>query len=292
MADVTADDVKVAIVRASKKSESVYHSVQTLYKSIFKAAVESHIISESPCANLSAKGGKKAQDKDALTDEQAAMLLDAVKGLPPYVFIMIGLYAGLRREEILGLKWDCVHLDGKAPYLSVRRAWHTEHNRPIILTDLKTNAAKRDVPLPPQLAECLKEAKKNSKSDYVVANSDGDPLSYSQFKRLWQYVTTRSTQERYYIRYVNGQKVRHKVKPVLGEKAAHNSHVVYSMDFKVTPHQLRHTYITNLIYASVDPKTVQYLAGHENIKITMDIYAKVKYNRPEQLVDTVTRAFA
>ena len=127
---------------------------------------------------------------------------------------------------------------------------------------------------------------------YVVANSDGDPLSYSQFKRLWQYVTTRSTQERYYIRYVNGQKVRHKVKPVLGEKAAHNSHVVYSMDFKVTPHQLRHTYITNLIYASVDPKTVQYLAGHENIKITMDIYAKVKYNRPEQLVDTVTRAFA
>ena len=292
MADVTADDVKVAIVRASKKSESVYHSVQTLYKSIFRAAVESHIITESPCANLSAKGGKKAQDKDALTDEQAATLLDAVKGLPPYVFIMIGLYAGLRREEILGLKWDCVHLDGRAPYLSVRRAWHTEHNRPIILTDLKTNAAKRDVPLPPQLAECLKAAKKNSKSDYVVANSDGDPLSYSQFKRLWQYVTNRSTQERSYIRYVNGQKVRHRVKPVLGEKAAHNSHVVYSMDFKVTPHQLRHTYITNLIYASVDPKTVQYLAGHENIKITMDIYAKVKYNRPEQLVDTVTRAFA
>ena len=64
------------------------------------------------------------------------------------------------------------------------------------------------------------------------------------------------------------------------------------MASRLTPHQLRHTYITNLIYASVDPQTVQYLAGHENIKITMDIYAKVKYNRPEQLVDTVTRAFA
>ena len=49
-----------------------------------------------------------------------------------------------------------------------------------------------------------------------------------------------------------------------------------------TPHQLRHTYITNLIYASVDPKTVQYLAGHENSKMTMDIYAKVKYNKPEE----------
>ena len=32
---------------------------------------------------------------------------------------------------------------------------------------------------------------------------------------------------------------------------------VYSLDFEVTPHLLRHTYITNLIHASVDPKTVQ-----------------------------------
>lgn len=63
-----------------------------------------------------------------------------------------------------------------------------------------------------------------------------------------------------------------------------------TMDFEVTPHQLRHTYITNLLYAGVDPKTVQYLAGHENSKTTMDIYAKVKYNRPEELIGVVNRA--
>ena len=72
--------------------------------------------------------------------------------------------------------------------------------------------------------------------------------------------------------------------------STHNGNVVYSLDFQVTPHQLRHTYITNLIYASVDPKTVQYLAGHENSKITMDIYAKVKYNKPEQLSAVVNTA--
>ena len=49
---------------------------------------------------------------------------------------------------------------------------------------------------------------------------------------------------------------------------------------------LRHTYITNLLYAGVDPKTVQYLAGHENSKTTMDIYARVKYNKPEELFDS------
>lgn len=109
---------------------------------------------------------------------------DAIYGLPPYVFVMLGLYAGLRREEILGLQWDSVYLDCEAPYLTVRRAWHTEHNRPVILTELKTKAAHRNVPLPDNLLECLKEAKKTSTSDYVVANRDGDPLSYTQFKRL------------------------------------------------------------------------------------------------------------
>ena len=66
---------------------------------------------------------------------------------------------------------------------------------------------------------------------------------------------------------------------------------VHSLDFDVTPHLLRHTYITNLLYAGVDPKTVQYLAGHENSKTTMDIYARVKYNKPEQLFDVVNSAF-
>lgn len=77
-----------------------------------------------------------------------------------------------------------------------------------------------------------------------------------------------------------------------GSGISPNGKVVYSLDFEVTPHQLRHTYITNLIHSSVDPKTVQYLAGHESSKITMDIYAKVKYNRPDELVKSMGGAFA
>ena len=107
---------------------------------------------------------------------------------------------------------------------------------------------------------------------------------------MWKYIVTRTTKERTYVRYINGQKVKRTVTPVLGEKAT-NSNVVYSLDFQVTPHQLRHTYITNLIYAAVDPKTVQYLAGHKNSKITMDIYAKVKYNRPQELSSVINKAF-
>lgn len=293
MADVTLDDIQIALVPVSKKSASVYKLVVVLYKSIFRAAKESRIIDDNPTIYLTSKGGGIPQkEKAALTDEQAARLLEAIKGLPPYVFVMLGLYAGLRREEILALQWDSVYLDVECPYLTVRRAWHTESNRPIILDELKTKAAERNIPLPDCLAECLRETKANSTSEYVVPNREGDPLSYTQFKRLWQYIVTRTAKERVYYRYEDGKRVKHTVTPVLGEKAAHNGKVIYSLDFEVTPHQLRHTYITNLIHSSVDPKTVQYLAGHESSKITMDIYAKVKYNRPDELVRSMGGAFA
>lgn len=261
--DVTLDDIQLALVPVSKKSASVYKSVIVIYKCIFRAAEESRIISKNPTVYL-----------------------------PPYVFIMLGLYAGLRREEILGLQWDSVYLDTEAPYLTVRRAWHTEHNRPVISTELKTAAAERNIPLPDHLAACLREAKKKSTSDFVVANRDGDPLSYTQFKRLWQYVVTRTAKPRIARKQVDGKYVKYMLCPELGEKARNNGHVVYSLDFEVTPHLLRHTYITNLIHASVDPKTVQYLAGHESSRITMDIYAKVKYNRPEDVVKAMAGAFS
>ena len=292
MAEVTPDDVKMAINKAAAQSASIYRGVQMLYKMIFDSALESHIIDESPCKNLNPRGGKAPKEKKALTNEQVTTLLDAVRGLPPYPFIMLCLYAGLRREEALALQWDSVFLDGDAPHIIVCRAWHTEHNRPVILTDLKTKAANRKIPIPPQLIECLKAHKEKSTSDFVIANRDGGALSDTQWRRVWGYVRTRTVRERTYYRYVNGQKIPHTVTPVLGEKATHNNTVVYSIDFEVTPHQLRHTYITNLLLANVDVKTVQYLAGHEHAKITLDIYAHLTYNRPEDLADKVNRAFS
>lgn len=290
MDEVTADDLRLLLVPASKKSASVYSKVNMLIKSIFYSAEESHVIRHNPSVSLSAKGGVPGQEKEALSDEQVKILLDTIRELPPYVFVMIGLYAGLRREEILALQWDCVFLEAKTPYISVQRAWHTEHNRPVISTQLKTPVARRNVPIPACLEKCLKDAKEKSKSKFVIADSNGNPLSESQFVRMWNYITVRSTKERTYYKYVNGQKIKHTVKPVLGTCQRNNPKIIYTMDFQVTPHRLRHTYITNLIYASVDPKTVQYLAGHENSKVTMDIYAKVKYNKPEELLPVVNGA--
>ena len=117
-------------------------------------------------------------------------------------------------------------------------------------------------------------------------------MSYSQFKRMWTFIVTRTALPRKAKKKVGGEYVKYMLYPQLGETARNNGRVVYTLDFHVTPHMLRHTYITNLIHAGVDPKTVQYLAGHESSKITMDIYAKVKYNKPEKVAESLANTFA
>ena len=162
--------------------------------------------------------------------------------------------------------------------------------RAIMSEEKKSELDKIDIPIPKCLVDCLREAKATSKSDYVIADSEGQPLAASQFQRVWQYVVVRSTKPRNYYKYVNGQSIKYTVEPTLGMTQKNNPNIQYTLDFDVTPHLLRHTYITNLLYAGVDPKTVQYLAGHENSKTTMDIYAKVKYNKPEELFEVVNSA--
>lgn len=291
LSEVSTYDITMALLPVSKKSKGTYDQVHMLLKCIFTSAMQNQLIDYNPAETIPAGAGKPTQKKEVLTDEQVNVLLEAVRGLPPYLFIMIGLHSGLRREEILALQWDCVFLDAPTPYISVQRAWRAEKNQPEISTVLKTKAARRDIPIPKNLQNCLREAKANSNFNFVIANKNGEPLTLSQFRNLWNYVDTRTVKERTYYEYINGTGIKCTIDPVLGGHPQHNPNVTYSIDFDVTPHLLRHTYITNLLYAGVDPKTVQYLAGHENSKTTMDVYAKIKYNQPEQLYDVVNAAF-
>ena len=289
--EITADDLKMLMVPVSKMSKGLYGTVNMLIKCVFYSAVESDVIRDNPAKGINPRGGKPKKEKTALTDQQVATLISTIKDLPPYLFVMLGLYAGLRREEILGLQWDCVHVEEQTPYISVRRAWRSVNNRPEVSTLLKTPAARRDIPIPQILVDCLKAEKARTISDYVIADSNGEPLSYSQFVRIWNYITVRTAKERKIYKYINGERIHHTISPKVGERCRTDKSIYYTLDFKVTPHLLRHTYITNLIHEGVDPKTVQYLAGHENSKVTMDIYAKAKYNKPWELADVVNSAF-
>ena len=282
LSEVTSDDLRRVMASRAGLSAATQEKTRQILKRLFSAAEDAGKAPRDPSRTLKVTGAPQKQ-KEALTPEQQKILLDAVKGLSVELFCYLGLYAGLRREEICALMWDCVDLNEKAPYLRVRRACRWVNNsQPEISDVLKSAAAWRTVPLPAPLVNILAAEKTRLtaaqtplEGRFVVCREDGRPWTYQTLRAAWGAVRARST--------ADGKKI--------GEKAFHHPDVVVSMDFSVSPHVLRHTYITRLILGGMDLKRVQYLAGHSSAKITLDIYTSLMGHEPEDLIGDVQEIF-
>ena len=290
LAEITADDVSEALLMVSHLSKSVYNKTYMLIKMIFDSATEAGVVECSPCPKFR-RSGIMPKETTTLTPEEQEILLDAVKGTSADTFVRLALYTGMRVSEILALQWDRVYLRSRFPYIRVERTLRWKNSQAVVSNMVKSEAALRDIPIPQSLLKHLREIRKGSDSAFVIHNSSNGPLKKNQYAHLWHAVVCRSTKEREYTKYYSdGTKKCVKIKPQLGERAAHRKYRI-TIDFNVTPHGLRRTYITRLIAAGIDPKTVQYLAGHKSARTTMDLYAKVLYDRPEHLIPMVERAF-
>lgn len=278
LSDVTSDDLRRVMAARAGFSGATQEKTRQVLKRLFSAAEEAGKCPRDPSRNLKVTGAPQKQ-KEALAPEQQTTLLAAVKGLSVEMFCYLGLYAGLRREEICALRWDCVDLDAKAPFLRVRRACRWVNNsQPEISDVLKSAAAWRTVPLPAPLVSVL-AAEKNRltaaqtplEGRFVVCREDGRPWTYQTLRGAWGAVRARST--------ADGKKI--------GESPFRHPDVKVTIDFPVSPHILRHTYITRLILGGMDVKRVQYLAGHSSAKITLDIYTSLMGHDPEDLIGDV-----
>lgn len=289
MRNITEEDIKQLIGSKARMSKSFNGKLLSTLKQMFAAAANDGVIRKSPCENIHA-GGKKTVPKEALTEEQQAALMEAVSGTPAWPFVMLGLYAGLRKEEILGLKWDCVYLAASPPYLRVERVvtYGEDDNTPIVTSQLKTDAARRVIPIVPPLLQCLQSWRIHNPYEYVVPNSTGGPRSKQSARRLWEIVENRTAGKMQRWDKELGKMVT--ITRRIGEVSV-NHKARCTLDFTCTPHQLRHTYITNLCASGkVDIKSIQYLAGHENVQMTLNIYAHVVNRRPKDLHGKVAAA--
>jgi len=257
-------------------SNSSQRKVVTTLKQIFDCAEENGLIFRSPCSRLKA-GGTKTQEKIPLTPEQSQKLVEAVRGTKAYLFVLLALYAGLRREEICGLRWSDIDLQAEVPCLTVNNVVRFEGNKGVFSSTLKSDAAHRTIPLPTTLADALRSAKRAASSVFVVPTATGGYATSQTIKSIMAIIE------------------RRKIKPAPTEpqeKKPGPKPMEGTLDFDVTPHQLRHTYITRLCESGIDVKKVQYLAGHATVNLTLSIYAHVTNNKPEQLIGAVEKAFA
>lgn len=281
--DLKPDDAQrvMATAAAAKLSKESQKKILNVMRRIVKSAVRSELIRRDVTEGIKAQGAP-TKEKTPLTKEQQQHLIDALVGTQCQVFAALCLYAGLRREEALGLCWDSVNLVSDPPYISVRRTLVFVGGKAVVSDKLKSAAAKRDIPIPPQLTEILKGLSR-SKSGHVIADANGGPMSLAAYRSMWRAVESRSVREM----KVNGETRMLSV----GETVPH-SRVKIALDFHVQPHQLRHTYITELVLAGANVKTVQYLAGHSSVQLTLSIYTHLVDRQPAQTFSAVVAAFA
>lgn len=281
LSDVRQDDARRVMKALDGRSTSLRQKVLSAMRSIFHAAQANDLLSRDPTLDLKS-GGKPSPPKEALTSAQVEVLEAAVRGTRVETFVLLALYAGLRREEALALRWECVDTSSPVPALTVRRALRWSHSRPIVSDELKSSAAYRTIPLPPQLLSHLLAIRKPT--GYVFGGEQ--PLSQTQWRNLWRFVRARQTGP---TTYREGSEKRTFVRE-LGAKSR-GADFCYTIDFNVAPHILRHTYCTRLILAGANVKRVQYLMGHADPQVTLKIYAHVLEHAPEVMIEEVEKAF-
>lgn len=233
---------------------------KTILTQVFKQAVINDYIVKNPTTGLKLPK-YTTKDRRALTQEEKE-IIDLVDDftLNQKAFIQCGLYAGLRRGEILALRKDDIDLENNI--IHIKRTLIYNENKASIKEGTKTKAGIRKIPMYTVLKETLAVLMRESKSEYLFLMRDGNLYSKTAINRMWQQILKKINKDREEDNQIN-----------------------------ITSHYLRHTYATDLYYANVDLKTAQYLLGHEDIKTTLSIYTSLRLDT-DTVLDKLTTYFS
>ena len=235
--EITTKDVQGFYDARAEYSNSTCRHWSTLMYGIFNSAIEDGLIEKNPAKSVRLTMSKKKTVRMPISKEEAAQVeanLHLLEG-KDLLLLAILLYTGVRRGEMLGLRWEDIDFDRKL--IHVRRQITFINNRPGEKTT-KSASGLREVPMLPELEKILLDnmPKDAVPSHYVVDGEEA--LSERSFRNTWERIC----------------------------KKVH-------MPKGVTPHVLRHTLLTQLQAAGhVDIKTLQSIAGHSKITMTMNTY--------------------
>ena len=131
--------------------------------------------------------GPERKEKIVLRREDANKLLEAIKESPHYVLFYTAFHTGMRRSELLGLRWRDVDLDFLS--LSVARSLHRLHNRQFVVGPTKSHRSSRPLDLSLSLVQLLRQHKADqqaqrillgkclSEDDLIFSDPHGSPLT-------------------------------------------------------------------------------------------------------------------
>ncbi|MFC1987643.1 site-specific integrase [Chloroflexota bacterium] len=192
----------------------------------------------------------RARRTEMLTwDEQELnIFLEAAKSTPYYELFYLALFTGMRRSELLALRWQ--DIDIISGQVSVSRSLHHLKDGSYVFTEPKSARSRRTIALPPSSILLLRRYHDNQKLDYamlgipltddtLVFSTLGKPLRPNTITHAWTNLAVRTGIKR------------------------------------IRLHDARHTHASLMLKQGIHPKVVQERLGHSSIAITLDTYSHV-----------------
>lgn len=246
---------------ADQKAKEIvkYRDIINLLSSLFEYAIRLGYVNENPVKKIIVpkKTSRPRRDieHNVYSRKELTEFLEAAKkyNIRAYTYFKILSSTGLRKSEALALTWQ--DIDFNKNLLHVNRTLALGLNNHTIIQPPKSKMSKRTLPISARLRNALIEYKQSQK---ILSNK-----LFHTYKGTYYPISKPATWlERI---YKNNPDLR-----------------------KITIHGFRHTFATLLISeTNVKPKTVQMLLGHEDIKMTLDIYTHINEKNREDAISSI-----
>ena len=230
-------------------SESVAgkrRNTQWIVQAVLKYAVEHELISKNVAASIVVKHSSPSKGRTVWTPDQAARFVQVARADRQGIAFLLMLGCGLRRGEVLGLRWSAVDLE--RCFIEVKETLCKAVSGGVEFGAPKTAASQRIIFLAPDLVEALRAHKERqvrqrsasvglwTDHDLVVCTEIGTPIHPDNVKRVLKR---------------------------LCDQAA--------IDL-IRVHDLRHTYASLALNHGIDDKVLSERLGHTNVAFTRSSY--------------------
>lgn len=250
------------------KAATVIHYHANIHKAL-KHAVKMELIPSNPSDKV------ERPKKDPFTggfysEEEVLKLFDAFKDDPCELCVHIAAFYGLRRSEVIGLKWDAIDFENKTITIrnKVTEALNEDGNYELVIEPkLKNQSSRRTMPLIPHIEEMLLEEKEKQERYRKLCGK-----SYS--KEFDGYICRKSTGELIKPNYFSDH-----FKLMLKKHGLR----------KIRLHDLRHICASLLLKNGVPMKQIQEWLGHSSFNTTANTYSHLDYSSKVMSADTMAK---
>lgn len=255
---------------SGKTGNTVKHYHANIHKAL-KYAVKMDLLNSNPADKVELPKIEKYK-ATFYNKEELDKLFEAFKDDRLELVVHIAAYYGLRRSEVLGLKWDAIDFEKKTIKIcrkvTSQHGIGTGHEEIRVDDELKTESSIRTLPLIPHIEKMLKQ-----RQFYEIHYSH---LLKSGFDRTYDGFVCRDN----YGKLITPNYVTQHFKIII------EKHNLKMLRF----HDLRHSCASLLLANGVSMKAIQEWLGHSTFNVTANFYSHLDYNSKIASAETIAKA--